>query len=276
MSATDQPEPDVILPKMRPMRPMRRFAMARTVFALILREMSTRYGRSPGGYIWALLDPIGAIAIMTFAFSLVIQAPALGSSFVLFYTTGYIPFQVYQNISVTVSRSISFSKPLLFYPSVSWLDAVLARFILNALTAIIVGYIIITFVLALEKTQTVLEIGPILMAMGLAALTGLGVGVLNCAFSGFSPTWEIVWSIATRPLFLISGVMFSYETMPPIVQNILWYNPLLHISGIMREGFYPMYETQCGSPLYVLIIALVTLTIGLALLRKHASTFIND
>ena len=33
----------------------------RAVAALVLREMSTRYGRTPGGYLWAILEPLGMI-----------------------------------------------------------------------------------------------------------------------------------------------------------------------------------------------------------------------
>ena len=43
----------------------RRFATPRTILALMLREMSARYGRSPGGYLWALLEPLGAILILS-------------------------------------------------------------------------------------------------------------------------------------------------------------------------------------------------------------------
>ena len=40
-----------------------RFRMVRTVIALMLREMSTTYGRTPGGYVWALMQPLGSIIV---------------------------------------------------------------------------------------------------------------------------------------------------------------------------------------------------------------------
>ncbi|MBC7312962.1 MAG: ABC transporter permease, partial [Rhizobium sp.] len=33
----------------------------RIVSALLIREMSTRFGNKPGGYIWALLDPVAHV-----------------------------------------------------------------------------------------------------------------------------------------------------------------------------------------------------------------------
>ena len=41
-------------PELRPVIQHTRFATLRTITALILREMATTYGRSPGGYVWAI------------------------------------------------------------------------------------------------------------------------------------------------------------------------------------------------------------------------------
>lgn len=165
----------------------RRFIVGRTVMALVLREMSTRYGRSPGGYVWAILEPLGAILILGFGFSLLMRAPSLGTSFLLFYATGYLPFNLYQSLSVTVARSISFSKALLFYPTVTWVDALLARFLLNLLTGLLVTYILFVGILMFTETRVVLQAGPIVELLTLAALLGLGIGTLNCALMGLFP-----------------------------------------------------------------------------------------
>ncbi len=60
----------------------------RAVMALILREMATSYGRSPGGYAWAVLEPLAGIALLTVVLSVAFHAPPLGSSFALFYIFG--------------------------------------------------------------------------------------------------------------------------------------------------------------------------------------------
>jgi capsular polysaccharide transport system permease protein len=253
----------------------RHFATWRSVMALILREMSTRYGQNPGGYIWAVLEPLGAIVVLSLAFSLMMRSPSLGNSFILFYATGYLPFSLYQTLSNNIARAISFSKALLFYPSVTWVDAILARFLLNALTGLLVAYLLLTGILMVIDTRVVLDLAPMVLAMGLTMLLGLGIGTLNCALGGIFPTWDLIWSIATRPLFIASGIFFTMEDLPRSVQDILWYNPLIHITGIMRRGFFPMYSPQYVSVLYVLAIALVTLVLGLILLGHHHQDILN-
>ncbi|TDK50889.1 ABC transporter permease [Antarcticimicrobium luteum] len=253
----------------------RRFATLRTVFALILREMSTSYGRTPGGYAWAILEPLGAILVLSVGFSLVIRTPPLGTSFILFYATGYMPFDLYQTLANTIGKAINFSKPLLKYPAVTWLDAVLARFLLNSLTGILVTILLIAGILAVIDSRTVLNLPPAVEAMGLAMLLGLGVGMMNCAIMGLFPLWETIWSIITRPLFIASGVFFLYDTMPPLAQEILWYNPLLHITGLMRTGFYATYTASYVSHVYVLGVSLALLAMGLILMGRYHREILN-
>lgn len=247
----------------------RSHAGLRTVGALILREMSTRYGRSPGGYVWAVIEPLGTILLLALGFSLIVRAPSLGNNFVLFYASGYLTFNMYQQIAIFVARAIAFSRPLLFYPAVSWVDAVMARFILNALTGLMVSAIILAVILGLAETRATIDVGPVLLGLTLSLAIGFGIGVMNCALIGLYPTWDLIWSIATRPLFLASGIFYVFEDMPRTVQNILWYNPLIHTAGIMRTGIYPSYRPEYVSIPFVMAVSMVTGVLGLMLLRRH-------
>ena len=83
--------------------PQLRYRTLRTIVALVLREMTTSYGRSPGGYLWAVVQPVGMIVMLSVAFSLLLRSPSLGTSFILFYSTGILPLRVYQEVAGSVS-----------------------------------------------------------------------------------------------------------------------------------------------------------------------------
>lgn len=253
----------------------RRFAAFRTVAALVLREMSTRYGRTPGGYLWAFLEPLAAVLLLSLGFSLVMRSPSLGTSFLLFYATGFLPFNLYQTISNTTGRAIAYSKPLLKFPAVTWVDAVLARFLLNSLTGILITCALAGGVLAVIDSRTMLDLPPAVLAMAMVILLGLGVGMLNAVLMGLYPLWEVAWSVITRPLFIASGVLFLYEDLPPLAQDILWYNPLLHITGLMRTGFYPTYPAAYVNVTYVLLLSLGLLALGLLLMGRFHRDILN-
>lgn len=241
----------------------------RTMTALVLREMGSTYGQSPGGYLWALLQPIGMILILAAGFSLLLRAPSLGTSFILFYATGYLPFDTYSTLSNKIMLSLKYSRPLLAYPRVTWLDAILARFVLNLLTLLTIAAILLTTFLTIEQNRTVLDISYILQGFTMAALLGLGIGTLNCLLSGLFAVWTNIWTIINRPLFLASGVIYIYEDLSGAAQSLLWWNPLMHVTGLVRKGFYPTYEGSYISLQYGYGVGLAALFIGLLFLRSN-------
>lgn len=257
------------LPASKLRKPSAALSAFRAISALMLREMSTRYGRTPGGYIWALLEPLGMIILLSVAFSLLARAPALGTSFLLFKATGFLVLQVFTVLGGQIGNALTFSKPLLRYPRVTWGDALLARFFLNVLVVFTITVIILIGIILYEGVDVILRWQAILGAMGLTAALGLGVGCLNCFLFMRFPVWKQLWSIATRPLFLISGVIFLYDDMPSLAQSILWYNPILHLTGLMRMGFYPMYRPDYISLVFVGLCILIPMALGLLLLRRY-------
>jgi capsular polysaccharide transport system permease protein len=254
----------------RPLTPgAARWRHSRATSALVLREMSSQYGRSPGGYLWAVLEPLGMILFLSLAFSLLLRSPSLGNSFLLFYATGFLPYNLFNKNARVVMNALNYSRNLLRYPAVSWFDAVGARLILSNLTEALVSYIVMVGVLLTIDTRTILDFGAILQAYGLAALLGLGVGLVNCVIFGFLPVWQTIWAILTRPLFLASGIIWIYSDLPPAAANVLWYNPLVHITGLARTGYYPTYEPQYISQGFVAGLALILTALGLLLMRRY-------
>jgi capsular polysaccharide transport system permease protein len=239
------------------------------VTALVLREMATSYGRSPGGYLWAILQPTLALAVLTLAFGLVLKSPSLGNSFPLFYASGYLPFMLFNDVSNTMARSVKFSRPLLGYPAVTFVDALIARFLLTTMTQLVIGSLLLTGILVMMNTQVLLDIPRILEGVALAAALGAGIGVLNCYLMSAMPLWETTWSIATRPLFLMSGVFYIYEDLPAFGRDWIWWNPLIHITGITRTGIYSTYEADYASVVYVLSVSAIAGVFGLMLLYRY-------
>ena len=245
------------------------FATTRIIAALILREMSTLYGRSPGGYIWALAEPILGIVLLSMIFSIGFRSPQLGTNFPTFYATGLIPFLVFSDISTKVAQSINYSRQLLAYPCVTFVDAIIARFFLNLFTQLLIGFIVLLGITSVFETHTSLEPTPILLAIAMASALALGVGTLNCFLLSYFSIWQRIYGIMTRPLLLISAVLFTLETVPQPYRDWLWFNPLVHIIGTLRAGFYNSYDAAYVSPVYVFGISLMLMLFGSILLRRY-------
>lgn len=239
----------------------------RILFALMMREMSTRFGRSAGGFVWAFLEPVGYITLLSVVFVLLSRSPPLGQSFPLFFAAGFLPYYVFRTTSGMTATAIRFNQALLTYPSVTPIDTALARFLLQFLTTALITILILSALLAWQGEWPVIRPVFLIQAFLLASLLGLGIGLLNAVLFCFSPTWERVYGILTQPLFIISGIFYLADLLPAEVRDPLHWNPVVHLVAIMRKGVFAHYDAPQAEPLYVFVIAAFCLLPGLFFLR---------
>lgn len=255
--------------KLKEVRQHRRLASLRAISALILREMQTSHGRSAGGYLWALAEPVGGIILLTLIFSVGFRTPPLGTNFAIFYATGIMPFMAYMDVSGKVAGSIRYSKPLLAYPAVTFMDALIGRILFNSLTQILVAVLIFTGICWFMDTRTDPQLDQVVLGMLMALLLAAGVGTMNCFLFEAINWWQPLWAILMRPLFLMSCIFFIFDDIPQPYQDYLWWNPLIHVVGQMRHAFYPQYSGDYISYTYQFGLSLSLLALGLALLVQY-------
>lgn len=252
-----------------------RWQFPRVIGALVIREMITRYGRSWGGYVWAILEPAGMIGVLAFAFSQIIHRPPIGDSFVLFYATGYVPFHLFVETASSTGTAIMVNRQLMHLPMVTPLDAMIARFLLSLLTFIVVSIVVFGGILLFVEEPVAISLSSLALSLCGGALLGLGMGSLNAVLFAYLPSWKQIWAIISRPLFLVSGVLFTFESLPPGLQGVLWWNPLVHVVGEARKGFYGTYQGDYVSLLYVFLVGMIAVLIGGALIARNQSYIID-
>lgn len=233
-------------------------------FALIVREMTTRYGNKFGGYMWAILDPVLFVTILTIIFSAVAHMPPLGRSFPLFFATGYATFYIYRSLMEQIGLSVRVNLPLLSYPVVRPIDTIVARAVLQVITLFLVNLILFGGLFLITDIDRV-NWWPIMLGSIIAAGLGIGVGTANVVWFNLSSTYEQVWMIVNRPAFIVSGVFFLPESIPMPFREILLWNPLVHIIGLVRTGFYPTYRATYINMPYIVGLAIFSLVFGLIL-----------
>ena len=246
-----------------------RFRMARVVAALILRETGSRDSRASLGFLWNVIEPVVSIAILSLLFSLISRTPRLGTNFPLYYVTGVVPFHLYTSISRQVAGAMRFSRHLLGLPAVTVIDLITARFLLSALTGTCIFIAMVFLLNSYFDLHLRPDMGAMLAGLGMAMALGLGFGALNSVLFPASAIYESVWGVLSRPLVLVSGVMFHIEDLPEPIFAVLKWNPVAQIVAQMRHAFYPTYDIAWVSPAYVLLIAAVTFTLGLVGLYRY-------
>ena len=246
-----------------------KFRMARVIGALILRETGSRDSRASLGFLWQVIEPVVSIAILSVLFSMISRSPPLGTNFPLYYVTGVVPFHLYASIGRQVSGSMRFSRNLLGLPAVTVVDLIMARFLLGALTNICIFIAMLVWLNTAYDLHLRPDMGALMLGLVMAMILGLGIGTLNAVLIPASAIYESVWGVVTRPMVLVSGVLFHIEDLPEPIFAVLKWNPIAQIVAQTRHAFYPSYDIAWVSPAYVALIAGVCFALGLVGLYRY-------
>lgn len=243
---------------------------ANVIWALLLREIRTRFGRNQLGYLWALMGPLANIVLLMIIFDALGRLAPAGLDFPLFLMTGIVPWFLFTNTLRRVLKAIEGNRGLLVYPRVKPLDLVIARSMLEAATYLVVFLLLLLLLgLGAVRGPAVVPQQP-LTALGVfagVALLAAGLGAACAALMAVMPSIENLIGLITRPLYFISGIFFSVEVVPEPFRSYLLFNPLLHANEMMRAAFFASYDGRSADPAYLFCWILGAVFAGLVMQR---------
>lgn len=234
----------------------------RVLYALIMREGITRFGRNQLGYLWAFIEPAAYVLIFVFGRAALRDRIPFGDSIVLFVLTGLMTFRIASSIANRAKSAISGNEALLAYPLVKTLDLVIARILLEAATMVTLFLIFLAGVAVFGGVRIQMNLESFVQALGATVLLGTGLGVFNAVIGRLLPLWERLWGLISMPLFITAGIFFLPGSLPPEIMRVLWWNPFLHCVEWMRDAVYLDYDPMLSRP-YLLGVSLTALFIGL-------------
>lgn len=233
------------------------------VHALIIREFKTRFGQYHLGYLWALAEPVAHVAILSVIFGLRSRMAPAGIDFPVFLATGIIPFLLFRRMVTRGMSTVEGNRALFNYRQVKPLDTLIARAVLEITIYSIVFVVFMVGAGWLGFDVSVHDPLAVMAVFITLGLFGLGLGALACVFVTFFPDAALIVPLAMRPLYFISGVIFSIERVPPEYRDYLLWNPVLHAMELIRAGYFQRIETPYGDPLYLLWFTVASLFLGL-------------
>lgn len=242
-----------------------------TLAALFLREVRNRYGAFRYGYFWAVAQPLLFVLIINEARYVIGRGRGdeiYGVSGIFFFMIGVLPFFMFQNGYSQAMGAIGSGKGLFSYREVRPFDVILVRctleFLLIALVLMLImlGMTWLDFPLDLENPLRFLAV------LGLLFVTAIGFGLTADVYITRNEEMRRVFALIERPLFFISGVMFTAEVLPEKVRWWLMWNPLLHAIDLGRDAMLHEYDSPC-SFLYLSLWAFGLLLFGLASYRRQ-------
>lgn len=240
---------------------------ARVIGALILRDVKTRFGGNPFNYLLAIGWPLGHIAILLIIYTLAGRVAPYGSSALQFFATGVLPFLIFNYPARFVMLSVAFNAPLLGFPIVTLLDLILARIILEIVSACAVIMIVAATLYCLGVDVMPVDRVQAVAALCATLLLATGVGVLNSLIAKKFVAWQLAFVVFMIALYMASGIIFLPDSLPDWIRDILAWNPLLQAVTWFRSAYYEGYGSLHLDRRYLVIFGLMTLVMGFVLER---------
>lgn len=240
----------------------------RVIFALIMREMLTRYGRNNIGILWLLIEPmIFTLAIMSLAIFARVHHLS-GISVVGFALTGYSCLLFWRNTANRGKQAITSNTGLLFHRNVRILDIFYARILLELAGGTASFLLLITIFTSLQLMALPKDAMYVIYAWILLGWFGtslaLCIGILSEQFDAFGR----IWNASSFPLFTLSGAMFMVDWIPEPARSYLLWVPMVHGTEMLRHGYFGSIVPTYESPSYLISINLFLSFMGLSLVKR--------
>lgn len=240
----------------------------RVAYAIMLRDIRTRFGHTRLGYLWAILEPISHLMTLGTVFFLLNTAPPpVGDNLFLFYITGLLPFLMFAHVSQELMGTSGSSTMLFMLPVVRRTDAMAAQALRQLGTELCVELLIFGAA-GLGGLQAMpADLLTCMTALLALWLLAVGVGSINMVVVGLFPSYATFYEAVIRLLYFGSGIYYSPIAMPDWVRAYLAWNPVLQAIEYFRSGFFAQYQPHWLDMNYLALWVLASVGIGLAMER---------
>jgi len=237
--------------------------------ALLLREMTSRYGRDNIGMLWLIGEPLILAAAITTIHLLKGGGHTQGSIQPgMFTLIGYTCFIIFRGLFNRAGSIVDASMPLLYHRVITIFDVAIVRTVIEV-TGCFSAYLVLMSIFVMIGLGS-FPYRPLYVMAGFGLMAWLSTGAaMVVAYITFDrPTLERMLHVFSYFMMPISGAFFMVEWLPSEYQRIVVWNPLTVIFEITRYGQFETASPDFIDFGYVLAVCAFLTYTGLILLRK--------
>lgn len=245
----------------------------RVIGALMLRQAVAQFGHHNLGFFWVFVEPLvlsGAVMIM-WTLAGLNQKQTVGV--VPFVLASYALLTLWRSLCSRSAAALRNAAPLLYHRNVRVLDVLISRAALECLggmASFTVAFIVLNLLGAVGNVED-----PLAMAGAWLLMTWFGWS-FGLIIAGLTELFEPAEHLVPAFLYVtipITGAFYMVLWMPPSVQEVLMWSPLVHICEMFRGGMFGAHTSAEWSATYVVIWCVAQMAIGLPLLRFAQQRF---
>lgn len=239
----------------------------RVIKALMLRELTTRFGRENIGFLWVMVEPLlfaGLIALLWRA----TKGPSeYGVDIIAFVVSGYIPMVLFRS---SINRSVSSftaNASLMYHRQIKILDIILVRFLIEFIGHMMAYLFIVILLTTLGFFPIPYDIGFLILGWMYFSLFTISIALVVAPLSETSEVVEKFIPVTNYMMIPLSGAFFLVGSLSPGLANAALYSPPVHAMEMMRLGIFGPSIKPHYDFIYPLQFCLPVMAIGLLLCR---------
>lgn len=210
----------------------------RVIQALIIRELTTRFGRENIGFLWVMAEPLLFAVLVGLLWRFEKGPQEHGVSIVAFVASGYLPLVMFRSTVLRAIGVFTANSSLLYHRQVKILDLIFVRFLVECIGHMMAYIFIGTVLFALDLFPWPHDLGYLLLGWSYYGLFSLTVAMVVAPLSEMSEVLEKVMPVTTYLMVPFSGAFFMAEWLTPEVKEAVLWSPPVHAMEMMRYGVF--------------------------------------
>ena len=237
----------------------------RVIWALMLRETVTRFGREGLGMLWMIAEPAMFVVGVMIIFSFMDTGYPYGISPAEWLAVSYPTLLFWRNGTGRVTGAIEQNRSLLHHQPIRPMDILYARILLEFASAMAVFLFLFPVFVAVGICH--LPSNLLIMAVGYLLIIWFSFGfvLIMAGLAELSETIEKTSHIILYLMLPFTGVFFPTFVVPEPYRSYLLYFPLIDAVDYFHHGYFAPSIPSYYDMRYTLLVLLGMTLFGLAI-----------
>lgn len=240
----------------------------RVIGALMIRELTTRFGRENIGFLWIMVEPLLFAGLVGLVWRFMKGPEEHGVSIIAFVASGYIPLTFFRHAVTRTVRIFSVNSGLMYHRQVKVLDFVLVRVLIEVIGGSMAFLFIGALLMVLGEFPMPADLGAFIAGWFLYCLFTFALCLVLAPMSEVSDVLEKFIPVVTYVMIPFSGTFNMLNWLTPEAQKVVWFSPFVHGMELLRHGLFGSRVEAEWDVTIPLAASLVLMLIGLAMCRR--------
>jgi len=241
------------------------------IWALAMKELKVRYKRSVLGFLWALLNPMLLMLVLTIVFSTIFGASI--PHYAVFILSALLPWTFFSQSLAYGAESVVGNADLIKkvrVPKSIFVLAAVASNMINLLLSLVPLFLIVIAVgHPLHLTWIYLPV-PLLAL----SLFTLGASFFFAAANVFYRDVSHILQVVLQVWFYVTPILYSIQIFPAKYRWMFEFNPVIFVLNGFRLSVYYGLLPTAQSIAASFVCGLLALFIGYSVFRRYQDDFV--